>query len=160
MMDNKRYIVRFWHPGEQEWRRSRTLRHRSGLYRTRALAEKRLRVVKQNGYKAHVAEIPAPERIMTWGKWSPKRMSIRRYLKRRGFILTGGDRTPERNEQVGGVPNSWHQTTKLGVFADDFYHPDMGVMRREARNVASKYGVRTLVHDAGTGQHLHIEGEV
>lgn len=74
-----------------------------------------------------------------------------------GLQFTSGYRSPERNAEVGGVPNSWH--TKL----DDFGHARaQDYVGTSANMTAGKAWVMTqpyqevLIHDVGSGLHLHV----
>lgn len=68
-----------------------------------------------------------------------------------GLRVSGGHRTPERNRAVGGVPNSNHLTGR----AADFVGPYTNMQKAEVW--AEENGAReALIHDAGSGTHLHL----
>lgn len=91
-------------------------------------------------------------------KHPPMRKEIRNYLIGQGFRHTSGDRTPANNSASGGVSNSSHLTTNTSRWADDYVASE-AKMRAAAQAVKSKWpAVTTLVHDAGSGLHLHVEG--
>lgn len=68
-----------------------------------------------------------------------------------GLRVSGGHRTPERNRQVGGVANSNHLTGRAADFVGN------SSQMREAKAWADANGAReSLIHDAGSGTHLHV----
>jgi hypothetical protein len=68
-----------------------------------------------------------------------------------GLSFSSGYRDPEHNRRVGGVPNSWHLRGRAG----DFVGP-MNIMRT-AQAWARANGAReALIHNAGSGLHLHV----
>lgn len=72
--------------------------------------------------------------------------------------FTSGYRTPERNAEVGGVPNSWH--TRNGGEAWDFVAPDVTLAAARARIAqAGLPAGEMLRHNAGSGMHLHYSPE-
>lgn len=66
---------------------------------------------------------------------------------------TSGRRTRERNAAVGGKPGSKHV---LGM-AQDFVADDVEALR-QAAPVAVRLGLWILLHDVGSGTHLHVQG--
>jgi hypothetical protein len=80
------------------------------------------------------------------------------YLRFPGLNLTSTYRTPERNRAVGGVPGSYHVKRRAADFTGS----------REDLEAALKYARRArigrkctgpeeaLIHDAGSGVHLHL----
>lgn len=69
-----------------------------------------------------------------------------------GLRFTSGHRDPVHNARVGGVPNSAHITGRAADF--------VGTARQmyDAAAWAKLHGARhVLVHNAGSGMHLHIE---
>lgn len=65
--------------------------------------------------------------------------------------ISGGHRTAARNSAVGGVPNSLHLTGRAADFVGS--SQDM----RAALSWARANGAReALIHDAGSGTHLHV----
>ncbi len=72
--------------------------------------------------------------------------------------FTSGYRTPERNAQVGGVPNSWH--TRNGGDAWDFVDP--GLTLASAAASIARAGLpagELLRHNVGSGMHFHYSPE-
>lgn len=68
-----------------------------------------------------------------------------------GLRLTGGHRTPERNAQVNGSPTSYHLAGRAADFVGSA--ADM----QAAADWARANGAReVLVHNAGSGTHLHV----
>lgn len=70
---------------------------------------------------------------------------------------TSGYRDPAHNARVGGVPNSWH--TKKDEFgherARDFVG-DARSMQEGAAWARANGAQEVLVHNVGSGQHLHV----
>ena len=70
-----------------------------------------------------------------------------------GLELSGGYRTPAKNRSVGGVRNSWHLQDGGAGALDLVGSPDA---MRAGREWALANGAReAIIHDAGTGSHLH-----
>lgn len=67
-----------------------------------------------------------------------------------GLRVASGYRDPERNRQVNGVPNSMHLTGRAVDFSGSAR--DM----QNAAGFAESLGLRYLIHDAGSGMHLHV----
>ena len=65
---------------------------------------------------------------------------------------TSGRRSSTRNESVGGKPGSKHV---LGMARDFVGTQDE---MRQAQIVANRLGFWTLLHDVGSGDHLHVQG--
>lgn len=71
-----------------------------------------------------------------------------------GIRVTSRERTPERNEKVGGSPNSYHLTTRGGR-ARDFVPPEGMSMGQLASQLKQAYGPGFDVIDEG--DHVHVE---
>ncbi len=67
--------------------------------------------------------------------------------------MTSGRRTVEGNRAVGGVVNSPH----LGPNAADYWGPDLNATLGDVRKLPGLK--RAFIHDAGSGKHVHAEGE-
>lgn len=67
-----------------------------------------------------------------------------------GLRVASGYRDPERNRQVNGVQNSMHLSGKAVDFSGSAR--DM----QNAAGMAQQLGLRYLIHDAGSGMHLHV----
>jgi len=67
--------------------------------------------------------------------------------------MTSGRRTPEGNRLVGGVPNSAHVTGR----AVDYAGGDLNAILAEARKLPGHR--KSFIHDAGSGRHVHAEGD-
>ena len=78
-----------------------------------------------------------------------------RELRRRCPWLSrsSGGRSEVHNREVGGMPDSKH----LIDMADDFTSPDVNGLH-QAASIAVKLGLWVKVHDAGSGDHLHVQG--
>lgn len=68
-----------------------------------------------------------------------------------GLRFTSGYRDPARNAAAGGVKNSKHLTGQ----ASDFVGTEAEMQRAAA--AAKAQGAKVLIHDSGSGRHLHIE---
>lgn len=70
--------------------------------------------------------------------------------------FTSGYRTPARNRAVGGVPTSYHVKALAGdvVTPDDKYPT---ALVESVRAIVAKHGYELLVHNVGSGNHIHIE---
>ena len=64
--------------------------------------------------------------------------------------VSSGYRDPEFNRQINGVPNSLHLTGR----AVDFSRSARDM--QNAAGFADRLGLRYLIHDAGSGMHLHV----
>jgi hypothetical protein len=76
-----------------------------------------------------------------------------RALDRRfpGLALTSGWRSKAHNQAVGGVPNSLHVAGRAADFVGSEH------LMQQALAWARKHGaVEALIHDAGSGRHLHV----
>lgn len=67
-----------------------------------------------------------------------------------GLRVASGYRDPERNRQANGVSNSMHLSGKAVDFSGSAR--DM----QNAAGLAQQLGLRYLIHDAGSGMHLHV----
>lgn len=67
--------------------------------------------------------------------------------------MTSGRRTPEGNAAVGGVANSPH----LRGIAADYWGNDLNAVLGEVRGIPGFK--RGFIHDAGSGRHVHAEGD-
>jgi hypothetical protein len=67
-----------------------------------------------------------------------------------GLRFSSGHRTEEQNRRANGVPNSKHLTGK----ATDFSGSEKEM--QAAAEWAKSQGAKVLIHDAGSGRHLHI----
>lgn len=71
---------------------------------------------------------------------------------------TSGYRTPAHNAEVGGVPNSAHtRKDKKGRPAAEDYVGSESAMQKAAKEARRRGAKQVLIHDAGSGRHLHIE---
>jgi hypothetical protein len=71
---------------------------------------------------------------------------------------TSGYRDPAHNAAVGGVPNSAHtRKDKKGRPAAEDYVGSESAMQKAAKEARRRGAKQVLVHDAGSGRHLHIE---
>lgn len=79
--------------------------------------------------------------------------ALRRLVKAHPQLSeTSGYRSADRNAQVGGNPLSKH---RLGMARD--YVGSMALLRL-AQRTAHDLGLWYLLHDAGSGDHLHVQG--
>lgn len=69
-----------------------------------------------------------------------------------GLKLTSGDRDPVHNKAVNGVANSYH--LKAGWAAD--FSGTAEQMSKAAAYAHTRGAKEVLIHNAGSGQHLHV----
>jgi hypothetical protein len=75
-----------------------------------------------------------------------------------GLRFTSGHRSAARNRAVGGVANSKHvKALAIDFVSTDGRYPPSLLDR--VRAIANAHGYETLLHDAGSGLHLHFEYE-
>lgn len=78
--------------------------------------------------------------------------------KKTGLKVTSTFRNPKHNAAVGGVPNSYHtRGSKKNPKAADFVGTRKQMERGAA--IARRAGLSGLIHDAGSGVHLHIQDD-
>lgn len=82
-----------------------------------------------------------------------------RELRRRCPWLseTSGGRTEARNAAVGGKPGSKHVVGGHNSVGRDFSASTVKQLH-DAAKVAVELGLWALVHDVGSGKHLHTQG--
>ena len=68
-----------------------------------------------------------------------------------GLRLSGGHRTPERNRQVKGSATSYHLSGRAADFVGTAEEMRAGKSWADANGA-----VETLIHNAGSGTHLHV----
>ena len=74
-----------------------------------------------------------------------------------GLRFTSGYRSPERNAAVGGVPNSWHtRLDDLGHARAQDYVGTSADMKAGAAWARTQPSQEVLIHDVGSGLHLHV----
>jgi hypothetical protein len=79
--------------------------------------------------------------------------ACRELVRRMPFLSeVSGHRTPERNAAAGGSEVSKHL---LGLARD--FVADAGYGLGHAEVTAEALGMWALVHDAGSGEHLHVQ---
>lgn len=73
------------------------------------------------------------------------------------FRFTSGCRTPSQNAAVNGNANSYHLTTR-GCQAADFVPIDGRFGDKDAIGaIVGRHGYEVIQHNAGSGEHYHIE---
>lgn len=102
---------------------------------------------------AYRAAQPVQNGRLVGSLFEPRQQAAAVIAKRFGLSVTSSYRTPQHNAEVGGVPNSYH-TKGLGF---DF------VGSSSAMNAARDWAKRhpemfreVLVHNVGSGMHLHL----
>lgn len=159
------FVVRFLHEASDTYRVSRSpFMVRKWRERSDA-AEFAAKINQRRGIRnAHVVELeePAkervkPEGVLVWAKWTLQRSRVRLGAARRGMIRTSGDRTYNSLASVGRVSDHWVEATDS--WAEDFWHPESRVMYDYADTLRRRGGLKQIiVHDAGSGLHLHVAG--
>jgi hypothetical protein len=103
------------------------------------------------------AAAPAPKagKLASWGKYQFDSGVIPNIQKLTsqfpGLRVTSGYRDPAHNAKVGGVANSWHTKGRAVDLAGSAR--DMAAGAAWARQNGAR---EVLVHNAGSGQHLHV----
>lgn len=73
-----------------------------------------------------------------------------------GLTINSSYRSPAHNRAVGGVPNSWHTRGSAGRPEAFDFSPPSGAAMRWFQRVT--HPAETLIHNAGSGLHLHVGG--
>lgn len=91
-----------------------------------------------------------------WYRLNPRAIwNVTRLMNERGPLrVTSAYRTVAHNDQVGGVKGSRHTRGQ----AVDLVGTELA-MRRAAALARELGAVEVLVHDTGTGRHLHVAWE-
>lgn len=103
-----------------------------------------------------------PAKVLHWRKWTPQRARVRRLARKRGMTLTSGDRVYNSLASKGRISAHWIRFNSQ--WADDYWHPSLQVMRDFAVEVNARRPsseprfAQVLVHDAGSGNHVHVAG--
>lgn len=109
-----------------------------------------------------------------WSKQRPsgcivkKKYTLERYLLRKlaikeGMTRTSSDRASNSLASVGRVSDHWSKVHTS--WAEDYWHSSEAKMHdfaKKATALLKKHGVlkQVLVHDAGSGNHVHVAGRV
>lgn len=156
--------VRFYNEKRREYRISRS------RYRVRKYASERAawaaayELNSRSGIRnAHPVKLDEPEKerrkppgVLVWAKWTLQRSRIRLFMWRRGMVLTSGDRT-YNTLAPDGVSDHWVEARSS--WADDYWCPDYIKMRAAADKLRRVQKLKqVLVHDAGSGDHIHVAG--
>lgn len=159
------WVVRFRHETTGTDRVSRS-RYRIRKWHTEAEAQAFAdKIERRRGISmARPVELPEPpkvrakpEGVLTWAKWTLQRSRVRFGARRRGMVRTSGDRTYNSLASVSRISDHWVEATDS--WAEDFWHPDPAVMHDYADALRRRGGLKqVLVHDAGSGLHLHVAG--
>lgn len=84
--------------------------------------------------------------------------SAEQLAKKHGLRVTSGYRSPAHNASVGGVQNSYHtRGSKNNPGAVDLVGSNKAMAKAAAD--AKKKGYSVLIHNAGSGLHLHIQND-
>ncbi len=74
-----------------------------------------------------------------------------------GLTTTSGYRDPDHNAAVGGVPNSYHtKKDSDGVGRAMDFSGSAEAMQKGAEWARAHGATEALIHNAGSGQHLHV----
>ena len=80
----------------------------------------------------------------------------RAFASRFGLRISSNSRSPAHNRAVGGVPNSWHtRGSARRPEAFDFVPPSAAALRWVRGHTRP---AEALIHNAGSGLHLHVGG--
>ena len=85
--------------------------------------------------------------------FAPRQQAAQSIASRFGLSVSSSYRTPEHNAEVGGVPNSYH--TKGLAFDFSGSNSQMEAAKAWANRHPEMFQ-EVLVHDAGSGMHLHL----
>lgn len=91
--------------------------------------------------------------IITWGgvQMDASVQQYAEHLSTMGLSLSSGYRTPEHNAAVNGVPNSYHLTGRALDFSGSSSAMNAGAAWARANGATE-----VLIHNAGSGMHLHV----
>lgn len=74
-----------------------------------------------------------------------------------GLVVTSVKRSPEKNKAANGVPNSYHLTGDAVDMVGPKGQPPTREQFIKVRDAVAPYGYEALLHDKGSGLHIHIE---
>lgn len=95
--------------------------------------------------------------VLSRPKWSPARDRIRQEASTRGLSHTSGDRSHNTLAPVGRMSDHW--SAVASSWADDYWHSSVAEMEKFAEWCKKQDGIKQcLVHDAGSGNHVHVAG--
>lgn len=103
-----------------------------------------------DGHGHSAGELVALGRFQFDSSVLPKVQGLQKAIP--GLRITSGYRSPEKNAATpGAAKNSWHMKGRAADYAGS-----AGDMQRGAAWAKANGAREVLIHNAGTGQHLHV----
>ena len=102
---------------------------------------------------AYRAAQPVQNGHLVQSLFAPRQQAAQSIASRFGLNVSSSYRTPEHNAEVGGVPNSFH--TKGLAFDFSGSNSQMQAAKAWANRHPEMFQ-EVLVHDVGSGMHLHL----
>jgi hypothetical protein len=113
------------------------------------------------GYIQNISKMAGKSANRQGGKAVAQKTLIaagRSWAKKNGLRITSTHRDPAHNASVGGVPNSYHtRGSKKNPAAMDFVGSEASM--QAGAQAARAAGFSAMVHDAGSGRHLHVQND-